>query len=104
MAQDCKMFLSIVKSPVQKSGAGVRLIHRSMSGSVQLKNLWLKSLTSVNEAIHEMSAIHFVLKILYSSFLIIESFHLDSAFSVEKSKQIEQIYKITWNRPVFFPP
>ena len=40
---DC---LSIVKSPVQKSGAGVRLIRRSMSGSVQLKNLGLKSLTT----------------------------------------------------------
>ena len=38
-------FLCIVKSPVQKSGAGVRLIRRSMSGSVQLKNLGLKSLT-----------------------------------------------------------
>ena len=39
-------FLCIVKSPVQKSGAGVRLIRRSMSGSVQLKNLGLKSLTT----------------------------------------------------------
>ena len=40
-------FLSIVivKSPVQKSGAGVQLIRWSMSGSVQLKNLGLKSLT-----------------------------------------------------------
>ena len=38
-------FLCIVKSPVQMSGAGVRLILRSMSGSVQLKNLGLKSLT-----------------------------------------------------------
>ena len=41
-------FLCIVKSPVQMSGAGVRLIHRSVSGSVQLKNLRLKSLTSAN--------------------------------------------------------
>ena len=39
-------FFCIVKSPVQMSGAGVRLILRSMSGSVQLKNLRLKSLTS----------------------------------------------------------
>ena len=39
-------FLCIVKSPVQMSGAGVRLILRSMSGSVQLKNLGLKSLTN----------------------------------------------------------
>ena len=39
-------FLCIVKSPVQISGAGVRLILRSMSGSVQLKNLGLKSLTN----------------------------------------------------------
>ena len=37
--------LCMVKSPVQMSGAGVRLILRSMSGSVQLKNLRLKSLT-----------------------------------------------------------
>ena len=38
-------FLYTVKSPVQMSGAGVRLILRSMSGSVQLKKLRLKSLT-----------------------------------------------------------
>ena len=35
-----------VKCPVQMSGSGVRLIFRSMSGSVQLKNLGFKSLTS----------------------------------------------------------
>ena len=40
-------FLCIVKSSVQMSGAGVRLILRSMSGSVQLKNLRLKSLTTI---------------------------------------------------------
>ena len=38
----------IVKSPVQMSGAGVRLILRSLSGSVQLKKLRLKSLTTYN--------------------------------------------------------
>ena len=39
----CLVFL--VKSPVQMSAAGVRSILRSMSGSVQLKNFGLKSLT-----------------------------------------------------------
>ena len=57
--------------------------------------------SGVNDAIDELSAIHFVLQTQYPSFLIIESFHLDSAFSVEKSKQIEQIYMITKKRPVF---
>ena len=38
-------FHFIVKCPVQMSGAGVRLILRSTSGSVQLKNLGFKSLT-----------------------------------------------------------
>ena len=42
--------LCMVKSPVQMSGAGVRLILRSMSGSVQLKNLGLKSLTTASKA------------------------------------------------------
>ena len=41
------LWLFMVKSPVQMSGAGVRLILRSMSGSVQLKTLGLKSLTSL---------------------------------------------------------
>ena len=41
-------FLCIVKSPVQMSSAGVRSILRSMSGSVQLKNLRLKSLTNAD--------------------------------------------------------
>ena len=39
-------FLCILKSPVQMSGSEVRLIFRSMSGSVQLKNLRFKSLTT----------------------------------------------------------
>ena len=37
--------LFIVKCPVQMSGSGVRLIFQTMFGSVQLKNLGLKSLT-----------------------------------------------------------
>ena len=40
-------WLFMVKSPVQMSGAGVRWILRSMYGSVQLKNLRLKSLTKM---------------------------------------------------------
>ena len=65
MAQDCKMFLSIVKSPVQKSGAGVRLIHRSMFGSVQLKNLWLKSLTTPRAVSQLKVELQFAIKFSY---------------------------------------
>ena len=57
-------FLSIVKSPVQKSGAEVRLIRRSMSGSVQLKNLGLKSLTTLEASTEGLKSI-FNAKIIF---------------------------------------
>ena len=47
--------LCMVKSPVQMSGAGVWLILRSMSGSVQLKNLGLKSLSVSQQKYHHHS-------------------------------------------------
>ena len=52
---DCFLWPPNWQGPVQMSGAGVRLILRSMSSSVQLKNLGLKSLTTFIDHLHGVS-------------------------------------------------